>query len=89
MTQAIAKIKLSETSPTSPQLCLRFRIDRLEHRSERQWTGGIGADAQFRTVSLGWFAVCGGLAFALGESPCDWKIGDSLELRRLDTGANK
>lgn len=64
-------------------LVLRFRVDSVERRSERQWTGGAGAEAQFADVDLGWFARSGRLCFALGDSPCDWRVGDMLELRKV------
>ena len=59
-----------------------FRVDRLEQRSKRAWLAGVGSEATFSEVDLGWFAVCGHVAFDLGLTKPNLSVGDLLELRR-------
>ncbi len=57
-------------------------VQSVEHKIVRQWTGGIGKDAEFEDDSIGWWAVLGDsrIAFHLGTKEPALKKGDRIRL---------
>lgn len=61
---------------------VRTRVKTVEERFEKKHVKGVGPDAEFKDVSLGWFIVMEGWPSALGlgsEKPVI-SSGDMVEL---------
>lgn len=64
-------------------IAFKATVIRVDRKSKKHWTGGIGADATFMDIDQGWFITLDGShesLFAGAERP-NVKIGDMAVVR--------
>ncbi len=57
-------------------------ITKLENKTEEVWVSGVGPNAVFRTVNLGWFVLFEGSheMIFLGPDQPKWQVGDKIKI---------
>jgi len=55
----------------------------IEEKKARFWRGGVGAEAKFEEVSVGWFITIGSSheSIFIGDTKPEMKVGDLVTIR--------
>ncbi len=75
-----------QKNPVPPSVPVTYvtavSIKAIEERHNKLWQSGVGPDAVFHKVLLGWFLVTTAGTFHFGtDKPDDLAVGDTVEIR--------
>jgi len=68
--------------PTASKVSISTRVNKLEQRFRSEWAGGIGKDATYNEICLGWFIHLEGSweMLYVGYSKPDLNPGDMVRI---------